>query len=42
MNVGETFTSLDITCTLADGTTTIFATTNNTNRLIMEFLFIPI
>ena len=42
MNVGETFDTLNITCTLADGSTTIFTTTNNTNRLIMEFLFIPV
>ena len=43
MNVGVTFDSLDITITIADALTTIFSDINGlTNRIIMEFLFIPV
>jgi len=43
MNVGETFKSLSITCTLADGSTTIFSNVGGViHRLVMEFLFIPV
>ena len=37
-----TFTTLGITCTLADGSTTIFSSASETkNRIVMEFVFIP-
>ena len=38
-----TFTTLGITCTLADGSTTIFSSASETkNRIVMEFVFIPL
>ena len=44
MNAGETFKTLNFTCTDASGSATIFNNTSgvNTNRICFEFMFIPL
>ena len=44
MNTGETFSTLNFTCTDTTGSATIFNNTSgvNTNRICFEFMFIPL